>query len=413
MNIGVFIAYYIVEILQVLVSLMGFSILAKKKLTLNSKNILQILIISLILLFNNILNKAYFITIIALILLLVLNKLIFKLDTKQTIKNSLVLFFILLVVELLISLLLFTNFKNIENLNNDYVIKIIISLIECISLTILFNVKYVIKLISKFNYNYSYIIIINLVILLNIFMILRLDNPNNLSIISLTGMCIIIMLISINIMINDKYNIKILKEKNKNIKDSYEAYYKTIEECRIFKHNLKNTMYALKTKLPEKNQKEFDDLLQKQMKEFEWINNISVIPEGLQGLIYLKIKEAKNKKINIILNSENHINIKNKDYFYLCETIGILIDNAIEASIKSNSHTVVIDIDENEKRLKIDIINIFNNKIDLNKISKKNYSTKEIKSGIGLYYISKINNNNIDVKYKIINNLFISKIIYK
>lgn len=214
-------------------------------------------------------------------------------------------------------------------------------------------------------------------------------------------------------MINDKYNIKILKEKNKNIKDSYEAYYKTIEECRIFKHNLKNTMYALKTKLPEKNQKEFDDLLQKQMKEFEWINNISVIPEGLQGLIYLKIKEAKNKKINIILNSENHINIKNKDYFYLCETIGILIDNAIEASIKSNSHTVVIDIDENEKRLKIDIINIFNNKIDLNKISKKNYSTKEIKSGIGLYYISKINNNNIDVKYKIINNLFISKIIYK
>ena len=133
----------------------------------------------------------------------------------------------------------------------------------------------------------------------------------------------------------------------------------------------------------------------------------------MQGLIYLKIKEAKNKKINIILNSENHINIKNKDYFYLCETIGILIDNAIEASIKSNSHTVVIDIDENEKRLKIDIINIFNNKIDLNKISKKNYSTKEIKSGIGLYYISKINNNNIDVKYKIINNLFISKIIYK
>ena len=79
-----------------------------------------------------------------------------------------------------------------------------------------------------------------------------------------------------------------------------------------------------------------------------------------------------------------------------------------EFHFKQAIHHITSD-EEKRKHL----INIFNNKIDLNKISKKNYSTKEIKSGIGLYYISKINNNNIDVKYKIINNLFIFKIIYK
>ena len=48
----------------------------------------------------------------------------------------------------------------------------------------------------------------------------------------------------------------------------------------------------------------------------------------------------------------------------------------------------------------------------MNRIGTKDYSTKNRKSGIGMYYIEKNNNPNIKTKFEIINNLFVSTIIY-
>lgn len=59
------------------------------------------------------------------------------------------------------------------------------------------------------------------------------------------------------------------------------------------------------------------------------------------------------------------------------------------------------------------VINKFSNKINLNEIGNKDYSTKNRNSGLGLNYISKIKNKNIKTNIQIVNNLFIASIEYE
>ena len=123
--------------------------------------------------------------------------------------------------------------------------------------------------------------------------------------------------------------------------------------------------------------------------------------------------EAKNKKIKVYINSQKKINTSDKDYLDLCNIVGILLDNAIEASEQTKNKIIEINITETKNEILIKISNNFVNKVDINKIGKKNYSTKELKSGIGLNYIKKVNNSKIKVKFFIINDIFITNIFYK
>ena len=92
----------------------------------------------------------------------------------------------------------------------------------------------------------------------------------------------------------------------------------------------------------------------------------------------------------------------------------ILIDNGIDACVNNNdSKIILLEIFNEKKKLHFKIVNPFNNIIDTNKIGDKNYSTKAIKSGIGLNYISNIKNKNIKIHRKIINNIFITDVEYK
>ena len=68
-----------------------------------------------------------------------------------------------------------------------------------------------------------------------------------------------------------------------------------------------------------------------------------------------------------------------------------------------------------EDKTIIDISNTFNNKVDMNKIKNKKYSTKGKNRGYGLYIMNRLlkDNENISVDQSIKNKFFISKIIIK
>ena len=236
---------------------------------------------------------------------------------------------------------------------------------------------------------------------------------NNKNTFFLAVCCIVFIIISAHEIIKDKYNILTLKNLNNVLNSSIKAYSETIYSCRELKHNLKNDLFMLKSKTNIENQELINDLINKYNKNYDWISKIYEIPEGLQGLIYIKSKEAKQLNINIISFIDNKLLIDKKDYFNISEIIGILIDNAIEASKCSKTKNIIINIKNLEKAMEIKITNQFNNNIDLNKISELNYSTKERSSGIGLHYIKKRKKSNIKINYRIVNNLFISTLLYK
>ncbi len=99
----------------------------------------------------------------------------------------------------------------------------------------------------------------------------------------------------------------------------------------------------------------------------------------------------------------------------LCRIVGILLDNAIDASRKTMEKFIGVEVYKEKESTIIVIDNSFEGKIDLDQINNKNYSTNGSGRGLGLYIlkntIKKI--DNMVFEQSINNNLFTSKIIVK
>ena len=412
------IIYVFFLIIMVVIMLICIKKISKRNIELSFNKVLISILLCQAIIINNYYNTPYLILITTITLSVLINKMIFNMSLKESIKYTLIFYIVGITTELVITLLLInTNITNLAILNNEIVIKTVLSIVQDIAILLAFNSKWILKLIKKLEIIISssikilYILFFT-IFALNIVTILRNSGLNNKVIIILTVLFLVCIIVILNVLINDKYIIKVLTDRNNNLKESFRAYKETIDGYRVMKHNLKNELYSIKTMLPYKYQKEIDKLIIKNNNDTKWIAEIGEIPEGLQGIFYLKKKEAEKKKVTFIIDAKNYNNIIDNDYIDLCDTVGILVDNAVEASSNTKKRLVDIVIKEDSKKLSIVIKNIFNNSIDLNKIGKKNYSTKQIKSGIGLFYLNHLKNENIRVNYKIINNIFITEIDY-
>jgi len=416
MSISDFIYLYLMTLFMQSVFIYNFGNMIKEKTKINIKYIIVIFITSVITIINNYFTFLYIRVFVGLLLNIITSKIIYKVKISSSILYSTIHTIIFAMLEILLSPLLLFKIENIYIFNNEVFLKIFFSIFVGIISLFIFRNKKILKYIEKtknaiYNINNLIKVILLLILLLNILIFSRGVDMNNVYIIIVSIEFAVFLFIASRIIINDRYNIKLINERNNNLKESYIAYSKTIEECKEFKHNIKNEIYAVKSLLSLKNQEKINEIIKKYNSNYEWIDKLVEIPEGLQGLIYLKKKEAEQKKINIFINIKSQINI-DKDYLDLCSIIGILIDNAIEASVNAKSKNIELVINNNKNILTINIINVFKNDVDLMKIGNKNYSTKEYKSGLGLNYIKKINNQKIKVTFKIINNLFITKIEY-
>ncbi len=407
------ITYFLIDVTMSFAMIYCYSKFSGNKIYLNFKKIIGVLFLSSLILINNFYNIVSFRFITSIIISLLTNKLVFQDNNKDIIYYTFIYAILSILIEIGLSTFLINTTKNISIFNNQIVLKIVFSILETFILILIVKISLLINFIKKIRQNINfYTTAITILLFLNIIIAYRAYDVNNKLMVIISIITIIFICIFIKVIVNDKYNLRILEEKNKNIKESYKAYSETIDQCKEFKHNIKNELYSLKSILPFKYQKIINNLLTKYDTKYEWINKIEEIPEGLQGIIYLKIKEAKIKKVNILLNTKKEISTNEKDYIDLCNILGILIDNAIDASILTKNKIIEININETKEYTDIKMLNTFVNSIDLNNIGKKNYSTKEYKSGIGLNYIKNVKNNNIKVNFSIINNLFITNIKY-
>ena len=390
----------------------------EKKVCLNLKRIIICFVLMNLLVINNIYALNEIKLLISIIINILIVKTMFKINTKSSICYTGIYFVIEIIVELFLAVILSVfKYNNLNELNLLYFYKVLLCTFECTITITLFKIRTINELIKKVNYAFNnkikvLRILAIIAILLNIIAVFLSNDLKDLNIIVLSISSIIFIIVCGYEMINDKYNILILKQLNTNLNSSINAYSETIDSCREFKHNLKNDLFALKSTLSKKEQEKINEIIQKYNNNYNWISNLSEIPEGLQGLIFIKKKEAKEKNIDIVCDIKNKIKIKEQDYFIICEIVGILLDNSIEASVNAKSKSIVINIKEEKNKMIIQIINKFKSVLDLSRITEKNYSTKKKKSGIGLNYINKIQKNNINVDYQVINDLFYATVEY-
>ena len=229
----------------------------------------------------------------------------------------------------------------------------------------------------------------------------------------------------------------VIFEENKNLKlkteyekllDFMQIYEEEIEKERIIKHEYKNQLITIKSKIIDNdNENKIIDYInnviedessfaQEEYTKFQYLP-----PNGLKALLYFKVASAKSKNINVSVNISPSIkdsflnNLTTQEFKDLGMLIGIYIDNAIEASEKSKDKIMGIEIYNDENEINIIISNSYAGQIDENKIGKVHFSTKGEKRGYGLLLAKKIikDNKQFDTITEITNNLYIQTVTLK
>jgi len=293
------------------------------------------------------------------------------------------------------------------------IVMIIILLSIC---SIPFIKKFTTKIINKIEkLNFSLIldlVIVGLLIYLSILCAKDINDSYN---ITLYISFALILLIVVLLALDKYYNIKRLKEINEILLKNNDFFIKLDNDYRILKHNLTNQLLGIKSFSDGKVKNMIDDLIIKYNSKTFSSKDISKIPRGLNGIIYEKFYTFGNKKIQLIIHnnikSDIIYNVKPKKFNDLCETLGVLIDNALEAASKSDEKIILINFDETNMEYSIDINNSYKELLDIDSIGTKDYSTKQRKSGIGIFSI--LNKKGIILKNSINNSIYKTKIVIK
>ena len=418
MTVKFFVVSFITEFIVRILMLYSFTGFYGKKIKCNLKKIITILLTCTIISLNsyyNLFNLKIFLT---FALITITTKVVFEIKLFDAIKVVLLYAITSISIEILLSILfVITKIDSFILLNEYLLLKFLFSIMEILLVILILTNKKIIKSIKKIDYllktkkDLKYLLLISFVVM-SILLIVLSKSLNDLYIISLSIIIAILLVIIINMYINFVYNIEVLKEKNVILKESYKANNYMVEEYRFMKHNLYNELVSLDIVLPKKYHSTLKSLINKYNSNSNIILDISNIPDGLLGVIFLKQKEAEKHKIDFYVDSNCNFTGIEEDYIELCNCISILIDNSIEACKSLKKSAIAISLKNYNNVFEFTIRNNYANTININSIGKKNYSTKQVKSGLGLFYLNKKSNNNLKTSFKIIDNLFEVKLLY-
>lgn len=194
-----------------------------------------------------------------------------------------------------------------------------------------------------------------------------------------------------------------LEGSNKRLQENY-------DNVRAFKHDFNNIMQGIGGYIVANDMAGLEKMYKSITKECQEINNKQAINDtvinnpAILNLINNKIKLAEEKDIKIKVEVYIDLNTLKVPTYDLCRVLGILIDNAIEASIGCEEKVVSIKFlkDKFNNRNLIVIENPCKNYlIDIKKIYEKGFSSKKdkISHGLGLWKVQQIlkKNKNIQI----------------
>lgn len=227
------------------------------------------------------------------------------------------------------------------------------------------------------------------------------------------------------------YNARISRQKTvakyDKMLEFIKIYETEIETQRVTNHEIKNQFTTIKSMMldgvsSEKIVAYIDEIYG----DIRKINNqeyakLTYLPaNGIKGLLYFKIDEAKSKGINVSVNISSKIansvitTLDTKDFKNLGKLLGVFIDNAIEASAKTTEKAVGIEMYTTGSGVEIIMSNSFSGIID-EKVGKERYSTKGKHRGHGLLLANNIieQNSMFEIHREIINVIYVQTLLIK
>ena len=180
-------------------------------------------------------------------------------------------------------------------------------------------------------------------------------------------------------------------------------YNKTLQilhdNIKAFKHDFSNIIAGIGGYVETNDinglKKYYHQLLQdcKQVNNLSSLNPTTINNPAIYAVLANKYYKADNLGIKISLESFIDFNKLDMEIYEFTRILGILMDNAIEASSECNKKliNVIIRNDYRQNRQLLIIENTYKNKdINVDKIYEKGFTTKPNNTGLGLWEVNKI-----------------------
>lgn len=399
------------------------------KFKLNIKNIIVLIVSGILITININANTGYSRALIGYLITVINCYIVFSDDLNLTIIKGTFCYLLSFIFEIILYVFLIaTKMFNLEIIDRNLIVKFLFSIATVALPYGILSFKQINKIIKKFIDNLNRPIITSIVFISCLLSVATISYKaiNNLSAKKYIDSIYILLffIFLIYLIIYNKYMVVKEVKKTEELLDMMTIYEKRIDEDRIIRHEMLNNLLALKS-FKDKNSKDFDktldDFIMTCSNKSVGVKNIYKLPSGLKGIVYYKMNIASDKKINYSVNISKQVNIKlekesYKEYVSLCKILGIIIDNAIEASEKTKDKLLIIDAYNEKDDIVIEVTNTCKEKnIDISSLYKKGYSSKGNNRGFGLYIARMLikNSKHLEMKQECINNLFITKITIK
>ncbi len=386
------------------------------KVKFNVFNIVVMLILSIISYVSNYYLGSITRVVISFISLLIVFKFIFKENFILSLFKLFIIYCVLCLCDFFLStVFLFVNINSSGDLGNVTIIRILCTILVSLLVMLSFIpskfINFINKMINFMISKWSKLLLILACSLCLVFAMLLLYTAYNfnLTVFLISLVLMFIFLFFSLVLIFQYFKNKRSEEEQKTLLNLMNEYEKILEKDRINRHEMLNNLIVLKSK-KNKNSKEYEELLDSiiedyQMKKSNFYSKLSHLPSGIKGIIYYKLANIDVNNINFNLIISNEVKelfetFDSKLYYKICKILGILIDNALEATSISEIKILVIDMYFENDTIVVHIENSFSETIEISEMNKKGVSSKGEGRGYGLYIVNKLVKESKNIEFK-------------
>ncbi len=201
-------------------------------------------------------------------------------------------------------------------------------------------------------------------------------------------------------LLQENYELKLHQKEQEAMKDYTEKMECFYEEFRTFRHDYKNILSTLGYYIEEQNISQLQSYFQEKILPFGEALSSDKFAMGklhqieipaIKSILYAKLLSALNKGIPITLEITDTLKNIGMDELDISRILGILLDNALEASVQTEDKLFSVTIVVTDTTVLFSIINSCPFiQVPLSKLSEKGYTSKKMHDGLGLYTVQNI-----------------------
>lgn len=290
---------------------------------------------------------------------------------------------------------------------------LISSILNCLLVYLLSRIKFISKNIRKLNHiikknNKDWIYIILIMILMVLFIFFNRYKMNNSTEYFVNTAMAVFVVISFVYVIYNKFQRQAMEDKYNESMEYVLRYEKIINEQGKKNHEYNNQLMVIKGYInkPERLSEYLDEVIGEHKTGQNYtVKQLGFLPDGgVKGLLYHKLSKMEDNNIKYYLYVDQ--NLKDKDiesfdlktYRDLTKLLGVFLDNAIDAALKSEEKEIEVELKDKDDCLLLTISNTYDKNTDINKVGKSGFTTKGVGHGFGLSIVKDIAKTNSEIE---------------